>query len=225
MKERLSLPIHLTNDANAAAIGEGLFGAAKGLSDYIVVTLGTGLGSGIVVQGQVLYGSTGFGGELGHVIVAPGGRACGCGRKGCLERYASVTGLVHTLREKIEASDEPSGLRFVPAKELEGSAISDAAKAGDKFALASFEDLSARLGLALANAVAITSPEAIFLFGGLAKAGDLLLEPTRRHMESQLLDVFKGTVRLELSALLDSNAGMLGAAALAWNEQAGSTAS
>lgn len=225
MKERLSLPIHLTNDANAAAIGEGLFGAAKGLSDYIVVTLGTGLGSGIVVQGQVLYGSTGFGGELGHVIVEPGGRACGCGRKGCLERYASVTGLVHTLREKIEASDEPSGLRFVPAKELEGSAISDAAKAGDPFALASFEDLSATLGLALANAVAITSPEAIFLFGGLAKAGDLLLQPTRRHMEANLLDVFQGTVRLELSALLDANAGMLGAAALAWNEQAGSTAS
>lgn len=215
---RISLPVYLTNDANAAAIGEGLFGAAKGLKDYIVVTLGTGLGSGIVVQGQVVYGSTGFGGELGHVIVEQGGRDCGCGRKGCLERYASVTGLVHTLREKIAESDAPSGLRFVPVSELEGSAIADAAKAGDEFALATFEDLSATLGLALANAVAITSPEAIFLFGGLAKAGDLLLEPTRRHMEAQLLDVFKGTVRLELSALLDSNAGMLGAAALAWNE-------
>ncbi len=219
LSERLSLPVYLTNDANAAAIGEGVFGAAKGLKDYLVVTLGTGLGSGYVVNGQLIYGSTGLAGELGHVIVEPGGRLCGCGRKGCLETYVSVTALVRSLREKLEASDVSSALRNVAAEELDGKAIFAAAKAGDELALQCFEELSACLGLALANTVAITSPSAIFLCGGLALAGDLLLQPTRRHFQANIFAAYAG-ISIQPSALPDSSAGFLGAAALAFQEHA-----
>lgn len=217
LRERVPGPsVHVTNDANAAALGELLYGGAQGLRDFLLVTLGTGVGGGFVANGALLTGPRGFAGELGHVVVDWEGRPCGCGRRGCLETYASVTGLVRTAAEKLAASDSPSLLREVPG--LTGRAISTAAREGDTLALEVFEDTGRCLGRALANAVALTSPERIFVFGGLARAGDLLLEPTQRHLDASLLGVFAGEVRLELSHLMDRNAAILGAAALAWRE-------
>ena len=217
MKEALGIPAWLTNDANAAAIGEMLYGGARGCRDFLIVTLGTGLGSGFVSNGQLLYGHTGFAGELGHVIVAPNGRACGCGRSGCLERYASVTALVQSARERLERDDTPSRLRELQANELNGAAIHAAARAGDALALALYEELAEVLGLALANAVAITDPAKIFLYGGLAESGALLLEPTRAALARNLHGIFAG-VELHISELQGRNGALLGAAALAFHE-------
>ncbi|MHC4920595.1 MAG: ROK family protein [Planctomycetota bacterium] len=218
VSKELGLPTWLTNDANAAALGELLYGGGRGARNLLVVTLGTGVGSGYIVDGKLLYGHTGFAGELGHMVVKPGGRQCGCGRQGCLEKYGSVTGLVLTAQEKLAGTTTASSLRGLPGAELTGAAIHDAAKAGDALALEVYEETAEVLGFGLANTVVITSPEKIFLFGGLAHSGDLLLVPTRRAFEAHLHRAFTG-VSLEISALQDRNGGILGAAALAFHEQ------
>ena len=217
MKKESGVMCFLTNDANAAAVGEQLFGAAKGLRDFVVVTLGTGLGSGFVVNDQVVYGSDGFAGELGHVIVERNGRLCGCTRRGCLETYVSATGIVNTAKEWLDAKADPSSLREIPVGELDAKMIAFAASEGDQFALKLMDFTAEKLGFALANMVAITSPSHIFLYGGLAKAGDLILLRTRKYYEQYVLRNYKGKVQILLSALPE-NAAVLGAAALAWKE-------
>lgn len=216
--EHFGIPCALTNDANAAAIGEMTFGAAKGMKDFIVVTLGTGLGSGIVVNGQLAYGHDGFAGELGHTIVNVNGRQCGCGNKGCLETYVSATGIKRTIFKLLADYISDSELRNLSFEELDAKMITEAAVRGDKIALEAFEYTGRILGMKLAEAIAITSPEAIFLFGGLANARDLLFQPTLLHMEKFLLPIFKNKVKLQISGLQDKNAAVLGASALIWNE-------
>jgi glucokinase len=212
------IPVALTNDANAAAIGEMLFGAAQGMKDFIVITLGTGVGSGIVVHGELVYGHDGFAGEIGHTIVDPNGRQCGCGRRGCLETYASAGGIKRTVFELLGTSSAPSDLRSVSFDKLTAEAIADAAERGDVIAREAFEITGRILGLKLADAVAHTSPEAIFLFGGLARAGSLIFEPTHRHMEAYMLNIFKNKTKLLPSGLELGNVAILGAAALIWKE-------
>jgi glucokinase len=215
---RFDVPTVLTNDANAAAIGEMLFGAARSMKDFIVITLGTGVGSGIVVGGEVLYGHDGFAGEIGHTIYDPDGRLCGCGRRGCLETYASAGGLCRTVFELLALSTAPSELRAFSFRELTAAQITEAARRGDAVARDAFDMTGRILGLKLADAVAHTSPEAIFLFGGLAKAGDLIFAPTQRYMEQNMLNIFKGRVKLLRSGLQEANVAILGAAALIWKE-------
>jgi len=215
-RQYFDLPVILTNDAKAAAIGEMIYGAAKGMRDFILITLGTGLGSGFVANGELIYGNDGFAGELGHVIAVRGGRLCGCGRKGCLEQYASATGIVKTVIEMLAQSNEKSELRDIAEDSITSKKIFEAAKAGDKLALDAFDYTAKILGMSLADAVAITSPEAIILFGGLALSGDLILKPTKMYMEENLLDVYKNKVKLLLSSIAGSNAAILGASALAW---------
>jgi glucokinase len=212
------VPIVLTNDANAAAIGEMHFGAAKGMKDFIVITLGTGLGSGIVANGQLIYGHDGFAGEIGHTIVDPNGRLCGCGRRGCLETYASASGICRTVEELVRTTDTPSELRKGVGEKLTSKHIYEAALRNDRLALEAFELTGRYLGLKLADSVAHTSPEAIILFGGLAAAGDLLFTPTKKYLEEYLLNIFRNKVRLLPSGLSKGNAAILGAAALIWNE-------
>lgn len=216
VKKLYDVPVAITNDANAAALGEMKFGAAKGMKDFIVITLGTGLGSGIVVNGEVVYGSTGFAGEIGHTIVELNGRECGCGRRGCLETYASATGIRRTVKELLEKSAVPSELRNISPDYLSAKKIADAAHRGDALAREAFEFTGKILGFKLADSVAYTSPEAIILFGGLAAAGELIFEPTRRHLEANLLNIFQGTVKLLPSQLQERNAAVLGASALVW---------
>lgn len=215
LSNTLNYKVTLTNDANATAMGEMMYGAARGMKDFIMVTLGTGVGSGFVANGQVIYGHDGFAGELGHAIAVRDGRACGCGRKGCLERYCSATGIVITANEWLAERQEASALRAYEGK-ITAKHIHDAAQAGDKLALEIFEYTGMILGQTLANAVAITSPQAIIFFGGLAKAGDILLKPVRKHLEENLLFVYQGKVELIPSALPDADAAILGASALAW---------
>jgi len=217
-KKYFDVPVVLTNDANAAAMGEMIFGGARGMKHFIEYTLGTGLGSGIVINGEILYGHTGFAGEIGHIIMKPGGRDCGCGRQGCLENYGSATGLVRTMHELLGKRREKSKLRKIPCEELDSKQIFDAAKEGDKIALEAFDETAKILALSMANAVAFSSPEAIFIFGGLANAGDLLLKPTRKYMEEMLQIMFKGTVKILPSEIPESKCAVMGASALAWNE-------
>ncbi|MBE0643343.1 MAG: ROK family protein [Bacteroidetes bacterium] len=218
LSEHTGVPVVLTNDANAAAMGEMLYGAAEGMKDFVVVTLGTGLGSGYVVDGKVMYGWSGFAGELGHVIVKENGRLCGCGRRGCLETYVSAPGLVRTVMEMLGDAPRGSSLRGIPMSEMTARNVTEAAQAGDAVARDAFSSTGHILGLALANTIAITSPQAIILFGGLAQAGRLILEPTLKTMETMTLSNLKGSTRLLLSALMQRNAAVLGAAALAWDD-------
>jgi glucokinase len=204
----------MTNDANAAAMGEMIYGKAKGLKEFIVITLGTGLGSGIVVDGKVVYGHDGFAGEIGHTIYDPEGRLCGCGRKGCLETYASAPGIVLTVGELLTKSTVQTKLRDIPLNKMESKDIYEAALKGDNLAIEAFDFTAKILGLKLADSIAHTSPEVIYLFGGLAQSGDFILKPTKKYMEEYLLDVFKNKVRLEISGLEGSDAAVLGAAAL-----------
>ncbi len=216
-KNKFHIPIFLTNDANAATIGEMLFGGAKGFKDFIYITLGTGVGSGIVVNGQLVYGHDGFAGELGHTIVVEKGRQCGCGRKGCLETYSSVTG----LRKSIELwkNDYPESLLSnLSFSELTGKNIYEAAKNNDKLALKAFDIAAEKLGKVLANAVAVTSPKAVFLFGGLANAQELIFDQTKKYMEENLLNIFKNKVEILPSKMKGNEAAIKGAAALTWNE-------
>lgn len=215
-EDKLGIPTALTNDANAAAIGEMTYGAARGLRDFIMITLGTGVGSGIVVNGQLVYGHDGFAGELGHVIVERDGRICGCGRKGCLETYCSATGVARTAREFLVARSEPSLLREIPAEEIVSKDVYDAAIKGDKLALEIFEYTGTILGRALADFVAFSSPEAIVLFGGLAKAGDLIMKPIQKALDENVLKIYAGKTKLLLSQLKDADAAVLGASALGW---------
>lgn len=215
-EDKLGIPTALTNDANAAAIGEMTYGAARGLRDFIMITLGTGVGSGIVVNGQLVYGHDGFAGELGHVIVERDGRICGCGRKGCLETYCSATGVARTAREFLVARSEPSLLREIPAEEIVSKDVYDAAIKGDKLALEIFEYTGNILGRALADFIAFSSPEAIILFGGLAKSGDLIMKPIQKAMDENVLKIYAGKTKLLLSQLKDADAAVLGASALGW---------
>lgn len=210
------IPVALTNDANAAAIGEMTYGAARGMKDFIEITLGTGLGSGIVVGGKLVYGHDGFAGEIGHTIIRRNGRSCGCGRFGCLETYCSATGVARTAKEFLTAREDDSLLRSFSIDDITSKDVYDAAVQGDKLALDVFETTGAILGEALADAVAYTSPEAIILFGGLTKAGSILLEPVKRHMEQNLLNIYKDKVKILVSELKESDAAVLGASALGW---------
>jgi glucokinase len=208
----------ITNDANAAAIGEMQFGAAKGMKDFIVITLGTGVGSGIVSGGALLYGHDGFAGEIGHTNVVANGRECGCGRRGCLETYASASGICRTVFSLLADRNDASILRSYSFNTLTAKSLFETAIAGDPIAMEAFGMTGVLLGKALADAVAYTSPEAIILFGGLANAGKLLFEPTYKAMEENMLNIFKGKVKLLPSGMKTGNAAILGAAALLWKE-------
>jgi glucokinase len=219
-RQHYDLPMAITNDANAAALGELLFGGARCMKHLIVITLGTGLGSGIIVNGELLYGVDGSAGELGHTTVDPAGRHCACGKQGCLETYVSATGICRTLCELLAVRIEPSSLRELSFAGLTSKIIYEAACTGDSLALAAFDRTARILGMKLADAVAHTNPEAVFLSGGLAAAGDLLIKPTRRYMEEYLFQPFKGKIKLLPSELPVGSGPILGAAALAWQEVA-----
>jgi glucokinase len=215
-QKHISLPCIMTNDANAAAIGEMLFGSAKEMDDFIFVTLGTGLGSGIVANRQLVYGHDGLAAELGHIIVEKNGRTCGCGRKGCLETYASATGIKRTITEWMSQGKKSN---FLEAKATISSAdIFEAARNGDLLSQQAFEFTGEILGMALANSVAYTSPKAIFLFGGLANSKNLLFDPTRKHFEANLMNVYRNKISILPSGLKEDEAAILGAAALLWNQ-------
>lgn len=215
-EERLGIPTALTNDANAAAIGEMTYGAARGMKDFIMITLGTGVGSGIVINGQLVYGHDGFAGELGHVIIRRDGRQCGCGRKGCLETYCSATGVTRSAREFLTSSTEPSLLRAIPAESITSKDVYDAAVKGDKLALDIFEFTGQILGEAIADFIAFSSPEAIILFGGLAKSGEYIFRPIQKAIDENILTIYKGKTKLLMSELKDADAAVLGASALGW---------
>ena len=202
-REELNIPVTITNDANAAALGEKMYGVAKDMDNFIMITLGTGVGSGIVINGQLVYGHDGFAGELGHVIIERNGRLCGCGRRGCLETYCSATGIVRTAKER--------NTPFLTSKD-----IYDAAVKGDETAIDIFKETGTRLGKALADMVVFSSPEAFVLFGGLAKAGDFIVKYTKEAMEESIMPIFKGKVKILLSTMKDADAAVLGASALAW---------
>ncbi len=212
-KECFNVPVFLTNDANAAAMGERIYGAAKNVKDLVVVTLGTGLGSGFVVNGKLVYGHDGFAGELGHTIVEKNGRLCGCGRKGCLETYASATGIVKTAKEFLANSSDSL---LCDVEEITSKSIADAAEKGDELALNIFDFTAEKLGFALANTVAITSPSLIVFFGGLAQSGELIIGPTKKYMELNLLKIFKNKIDIIPSGLNASNSAILGASSLVW---------
>lgn len=218
VREKIDVPVMITNDANAAALGEMIFGAAKGIKDFIILTLGTGLGSGIVVNGQVVYGHTGFAGELGHMTIVPDGRVCGCGKKGCYETYASATGLVKTVLELFSQLRDDSPLRDVPPSRLTSKMIAEAATKKDPIALKAMQLTSEKLGLGITNAITFSSPKAIFLFGGLAQAGEMLFAPVREYVDRNVMPIFKGTCQILPSGIPENNAAVLGSAALAWNE-------
>jgi glucokinase len=218
MKKKISVPVVMTNDAKAAAMGEMLFGGARNMKDFIILTLGTGLGSGIVVNGQVVYGHTGFAGELGHTIIVPGGRDCGCGRHGCYETYGSASGLVRTVLYLLSEMREPSSLRDIPPSQLTSKMIAEAAVKKDPVALEALDYTAERLAFGIINAIGFSSPEAVFLFGGLANAGEALFKPVRKYVETGVQPIYKGTVKILPSCVPESNAAVLGSAALIWNE-------
>lgn len=218
IKKKIDVPVIVTNDANAAAMGEMIFGGAKNMKDFIVLTLGTGLGSGIVINGQMVYGHTGFAGELGHTTIVQGGRACGCGRKGCFETYASASGLVRTVLLLLSEMREDSVLRDVSPSELTSKKIAEAAAKDDPVALKAMDYTAEKLAYGIYNAIGFSSPEAVFLFGGLANAGEMLFEPVRKYVEMNVQPIFRGTVKILPSGIPESNAAVMGAAALIWNE-------
>lgn len=216
LSDKLNVPVALTNDANAAAIGEMTYGAARGMKDFIVITLGTGVGSGIVVNGQLVYGHDGFAGELGHTTAIRDGRMCGCGKKGCLETYSSATGVARTAREYLETKKDPSILRSIEPENITSKDVYDAAVQGDAIAKEIFEYTGRLLGESFADFVAFSSPEAIILFGGLTKSGKYIFDPVRKHMEENLLPIFRNKIKLLISELKDADAAILGASALGW---------
>jgi glucokinase len=217
ISEKVGVPVALTNDANAAAIGEMTYGAARGLKDLIVITLGTGVGSGIVIGGNLVYGHDGFAGELGHVIMRRNnGRPCGCGRQGCLEAYASATGVARTAREFLAIRKDDSLLRELDPDQITSKDVYDAAMKGDALAQEIFEFTGNILGEAFADFVAFSSPEAIILFGGLTKAGDLIMNPIKQAMDKNMLNIYAGKTKLLFSQLKESDAAVLGASALGW---------
>lgn len=215
--QKFGIPCLITNDANAAAIGEMTYGVARGMKDFIMITLGTGVGSGIVVNGQMVYGHDGFAGELGHVIMKRNnGRVCGCGRTGCLEAYCSATGVARTAREFLEIRDEDSLLREYDIENITSKDVYDCAVKGDKLALDIFNYTGTILGEALADFVTFSSPEAFVIFGGLTKSGDYIMNPIREAFDKNIMKVFKGKVKILISELKESDAAVLGASALGW---------
>jgi glucokinase len=221
VSEKFSLPCSLTNDANAAAVGEMTYGAARGMRDFIMITLGTGVGSGIVANGQLIYGHDGFAGELGHTIIRPGGRKhAGTGALGSLESYASATGITLTAREILQQTNKESLLRNYKIEKIDSRIVYECAKQGDEIAQEVYRFTGQILGEALANFVMFSSPEAIILFGGVIKAGSLIIKPTHEHMEKNLLPIFKNKVKLVLSELKEADAAILGASALVWEMKA-----
>jgi glucokinase len=217
VSKKFGVPASLTNDANAAAVGEMMYGAARGMKDFIMITLGTGVGSGIVANGQVIYGHDGFAGELGHTIIRPGGRKHWSTKlDGSVEAYCSATGIVITAKELLSQTTEDSLLRNYPADKLEAKTIFECAKKGDKIAIEVYRFTGQILGEALANFIMFSSPEAIILFGGVIKAGNLLMDPAKEHMEKNLLPIFQNKVKLVFSELKEADAAILGASALVW---------
>ena len=219
--DALGIPVALTNDANAAAIGEMVYGVARGMKNFIVITLGTGVGSGIVVNGQLLYGHDGFAGELGHVTMVRGaeGRSCGCGRTGCLEAYCSATGVARTAREILSKTDRPSILRELNPEDITSLEVSIAAGKGDELAKEIYEFTGKMLGEACADFAAFSSPEAFIFFGGMVKAGDLIMEPIKRAYNSHVMNIFKGKAQFLVSGLDGASAAVLGASAVGWEIQ------
>ena len=217
--ERLGIPVGITNDANAAAIGEMTYGAARGMKNFIEITLGTGVGSGIVINGQVVYGSDGFAGELGHVTMVRGenGRLCGCGRTGCLEAYCSATGVARTAREMLQKTDRPSLLRDLEPDKIASLDVSLAAAKGDELSKEIYQFTGEMLGEACADFAAFCSPEAFVFFGGLTKAGDLLMDPIKKSYDEHVLKIFKGHAKFLVSSLDGSSAAVLGASAIGWD--------
>ena len=216
-KERLGIPVALTNDANAAAIGEMIYGVARGMKNFIVITLGTGVGSGIVINGQLVYGCDGFAGELGHVIIRrENGRPCGCGRKGCLETYCSATGVARTARELLATTTQPSVLRELDPEKITSLDVAIAAGKGDKLANEIYEFTGRLLGEACADFAAFSSPEAFIFFGGMTKAGDLIMKPIEKAYDENVLKIFKGKAKFLVSGLEGSSAAVLGASAVGW---------
>lgn len=216
-EERIGIPTAITNDANAAAMGEMQYGAARGMKNFIMITLGTGVGSGIVINGQLVYGCDGFAGELGHVTMRrQNGRLCGCGRYGCLEAYCSATGVARTAREVLTSSTEQSLLRDIPAESITSKDVYDAAVKGDTLAKKIFDFTGEMLGEAFADFIAFSSPEAIILFGGLAKSGEFLFKPIKESLDAHVMPIFKGKAKLLPSELPSADAAILGASALAW---------
>ena len=218
MEKQFKLPAVVTNDANAAALGEMLFGAAKGIKNFIMITLGTGLGSGLVVNGNLIYGNDGFAGELGHVRAVDNGRQCGCGKRGCLETYVSATGIKRTVFELLAEENMDSAFRKIPFSKLKPKLITALAEKGDPIAIKAFEKTGFLLGRSLADSVAHISPAKIFLFGGLAKAGKWIIEPTKKSMEEHLFPIYRNKIDIVPSALLSKNIAVLGAAALIWKK-------
>jgi len=216
-KKHYQIPVFLTNDANAAAIGEMVYGGAKNMKNFVVITLGTGLGSGIVVDGKLLYGHDGFAGELGHIIVDANGRNCNCGRQGCLETYVSATGVVRTVYELLATRNDKTYLRDIPFSEMTSKTVSDAAKNNDPIALETIKKTARMLGEAIADVTAIISPEAIFLFGGLTRSGHLLFDQTQYYKEKNMLSIFSNKTKL-LASELGENAAILGSSGLVWSE-------
>jgi glucokinase len=216
MSDKFGVPVVITNDANAAAIGEMTYGAARGMKNFIMITLGTGVGSGIVVDGKLVYGHDGFAGELGHTCSIRNGRLCGCGRHGCLEAYASANGVARTAKEILETQTVDSLLRNIPIESITSKDVHDAALQDDKIALDIFEFTGKILGEALSDFVAFSAPEAIVLFGGLTKAGDYIMDPILNHLEKNLLQIWHNKIKVLFSSLKESDAAVLGASALAW---------
>lgn len=218
MTEKFGLPCHITNDANAAAMGEMTYGAARGMKNFIMITLGTGVGSGIVIDGKVVYGHDGFAGELGHTKIVRGesARICGCGRKGCLEAYASATGVARTAREIVMNSTEPTLLRDMRAEDITSKDVFDAAEKGDVIAKRIFDETGRMLGQKFADFVAFSAPEAIVLFGGMTKCGHYILDPIVRTMNEDLMPIWQDKVKVLFSDLKEADAAVLGASALAW---------
>lgn len=215
LTEKVGVPVSLTNDANAAAVGEMTYGVARGMKNFIMITLGTGVGSGIIVNGDLVYGHDGFAGELGHTnVVRHNGRICGCGKQGCLEAYCSAIGVAKTARDWLEMSNEKSLLRDV--ENITSKDVYEAAKDGDALALRVFEYTGTLLGRSFADFVAFSAPEAIVLFGGLARSKEFLYEPMKKAMEENLLQIWQGKVKILFSQLKESDAAILGASALAW---------
>jgi len=218
MEKQFQIPAVVTNDANAAALGEMLFGGAKDLNNFLMITLGTGLGSGLVVNGDVIYGNDGHAGELGHVRASDNGRQCGCGKRGCLETYVSATGIKRTVFELLAEENVESDFRKIPFSKLKPKLITAMAEAGDPIAIHAFEKTGFLLGRSLADTVAHISPSKIFLFGGLAKSGKWIIDPTKKSMEQHLLPIYQNKIDIVPSALLKKNIAVLGAAALIWKK-------
>jgi len=218
IKKKINIPVVVTNDANAAAMGEMIFGGAKKMKDFIVLTLGTGLGSGIVIDGKMVYGHTGFAGELGHMTVVPDGRECGCGRKGCFETYASATGLVKTVQNLLSEMRDETPLRDIPPSKLTSKKIAELAAKKDPVAVRAMNETAEILGFGIINSIVFSSPEAIFLFGGLAQAGEMLFKPVRAYLEKNNYVLMKNTVKILPSGISESNGAVLGSAALIWND-------